>query len=378
MPNTDRLPIAFVMSSFEPGGTERQMIELVRRLDRSRWDVHVACLRTGGRWFDRVSSVAECAHFPLASLRRPSTFDRLREFVHWCGERRFAVVHACDTPSNIFGLPGAALARVPVRIGTRRDVNPGRSAAQLALQRAAYSFAHVVVANAKAAAERLRFERVPRGHIAVVPNGVDLSQFPARMRTAPLRRVVTVANLRPEKGHDVLIEAAARVLAACADARFVFVGGGTERAALEALARERGVADAVVFEGHAEDVAAALDAADIFVLPSRSEAFPNALLEAMASGVPVVASAVGGILEMVHDGRTGRLVPPGDAPALAASLLAMMRDPESAIRMGAAAGADVRARFSFDRMVAGFERIYLTELARRGVAPAAAHRLAVS
>jgi glycosyltransferase involved in cell wall biosynthesis len=98
----------------------------------------------------------------------------------------------------------------------------------------------------------------------------------------------------------------------------------------------------------------------------------------MAAGLPVVASAVGGILEMVDDGRTGRLVPPGDADALAGALVSVMRDPASAVRMGAAARADGASRFSFERMVAGFERVYLNELARQGVAPAASHQLAVS
>ncbi|HEX4346654.1 MAG TPA: glycosyltransferase [Vicinamibacterales bacterium] len=378
MPDTARLPIAFVMSSFEPGGTERQMMELVRRIDRSRWDVHVACLRTGGRWFDRVASVAFCKTFPISSFRHVSTFDRLRDFAHWCSDTRVAVVHACDTPSNIFGLTGAALARVPVRIGTRRDVNPGRSTTELALQRAAYSCAHLVVANARAAAERLRFERVPAGKIVVVPNGLDTSRVSTRARLAPLRRVVTVANLRPEKGHDVLVEAAADVVRVFPDATFALAGDGPERARLERLVRDRGLAGAFTFHGHVENVSAHLDAADIFVLPSTSEAFPNSLLEAMAAGLPVVASDVGGVPEMVSDGQTGHLVPPGDSRALATRLLTLMREPDEALRMGDAGRSAVVSRFSFDRMVAAFERVYVAELARKGVAAALTGELAVS
>ena len=378
MTNTARLPIALVMSSFEPGGTERQMIELVRRLDRSKWDVHVACLRTHGRWFHRVAEAARCETFPIASLKRLSTLDRLRDFAQWCRERRLAVVHACDMPSNIFGLTGAALARVPVRVGTRREIIAGRSFTELSMQRAAYTLAHVIVANARAAAERLRVEHVPAGKIVVIPNGLETPHGTGRTRRAPLRRVVMVANLRAEKGHGVLIEAAARVVAAIPDATFAVVGGGPERARLEALVRELGVADAFTFAGHVDNVWAHLEAADIFVLPSTSEAFPNSVLEAMAAGLPVVASTVGGIPEMVRDGVTGRLVPPRDSGRLAECLLAIMLEPGAAIQMGNAARADVASRFSFDRMVAGFERVYLAQLAHKGVALAASGALAVS
>ena len=378
MPHTARLPIAFVMSSFEPGGTERQMIELVRRLDHSKWDVHVACLRSDGRWMHRVAEAACCRAFPITSFKRFSTLERLRDFGHWCRDRQFAVVHACDMTSNIFGLTGAALAGVPIRIGTRREITAGRSSTELAAQRAAYACAHVVVANAQAAADRLRLERVPAARIVVIPNGLDTSRTTSRPRTPPLRRIVMVANLRPEKGHGVLIDAAVRLLAVSPDATFALVGGGHERARLEERVRNLGLAEAFTFHGHVEDVPAHLDRADIFVLPSTSEAFPNSVLEAMAAALPVVASRVGGIPEMIRDGATGRLVPPGDSRALAECLLDLMRAPAEAIRLGVAARADVAARFSFDRMVAGFERVYLAQLARKGVAPAVGSALAVS
>jgi hypothetical protein len=160
------VPIVFVMSSFEPGGTENQMIELIHRLDRRRWEVHVASMRRGGRWFDRVQQTAPCETFAVTSFRRAATLGRWRAFARWCQDKQVAIVPAVDFPSNILGLSAAAFARIPVRIGARRDVNPGRTLAQLAAQRAAYACAHVVIANARAAADRLaprvcHFERSP-------------------------------------------------------------------------------------------------------------------------------------------------------------------------------------------------------------------------
>ncbi|HMF28758.1 MAG TPA: glycosyltransferase, partial [Candidatus Cybelea sp.] len=141
-----------MLTSFEPGGTERQMIELVRRLDRSRWRVHVACFRARGAWFGRVAEAVESvAVFPVYSFKSPGVLRQMSAFAHWCRSHNIAVVHTAALPSNVFGLPAAALARVPVRIGNRREINPDKSAAAIALQRAAYTCAHAVVANSRAA-----------------------------------------------------------------------------------------------------------------------------------------------------------------------------------------------------------------------------------
>lgn len=361
------------MTSFEPGGTERQMIELIRRLDPQRWTPHVACFRASGSWFGRVAqSVASVTEFPIDSFQSTEAARQLAAFVRWCRERQIAVLHTAEMPANIFALPGGMLAGVTVRIGNRREINPGRSVAGIAAQRAAYACAHAVVANSLAAAERLAYERVPTRKIRVIPNGLEASTFNARTPRAPLRRVITVANLRPEKGHDVLIEAAALVLRRYPDAHFDIVGDGPQRTSLIARADEAGVSHAMTFLGHRDDVAARLEASDVFVLPSRSEAFPNAVLEAMAAGLPIVASGVGGIREVIDHEHTGLLVPPDDSQALAERICRLMADAPLALRIATSARARAQARYSFDRMVASFEALYASELARRGVLQAGA------
>src|SRR5262249_46094566 len=153
VPLTLPVPLAFVMSSFDPGGTERQMIELARRLDPARWQVHIAGFRQHGGWYARAAEAAhEGGGVPCRTFKSPPLLRHIGDFARWCRARRIAVVHTVDLPSNIFGQPGAALARVPARIANRREINPGRSLAELALQRAAYACAHRVVANSQAAA----------------------------------------------------------------------------------------------------------------------------------------------------------------------------------------------------------------------------------
>jgi glycosyltransferase involved in cell wall biosynthesis len=366
------------MTSFDPGGTERQMIELVRRLDRAQWAVHVAAFHRRGAWFPRVAEVAPVTVFPVRSFRRPGFLRQMWSFARWCRTHAVAVVHTAELPANIFGLPGAALAGVPVRVGNRRELNPGKSMAEIALQRAAYACAHKLVANSRAAAERLLQEGIAMRDVTVIPNGLDVQDFHPREPPAALRRVIVVANLRPEKGHDVLIDASADVLRRFPDARFELVGGGPQREALRTRAELRGVAHAFDFAGQCEDVSSRLRAADIFVLPSRSEAFPNAVLEAMATNLPVVASGVGGILESIEDGRTGLLAPAGDPGALADRVCRLMADPALGARLAAAARVEAESRYSFERMVKAFESLYLTELARRGVVAARQPQLAAS
>src|SRR5215475_4011798 len=373
---SEPFPIAFVMSSCHVGGTERQMIELLRRLNPARWQVHVACLRASGEWLSRVSEAAvSVTEFPFQGFRHPQGLSHTREFVRWCRTHSIAVVHTADLAANIFALPAAAAAGVAVRIANRREIIPDRTRGQIVAQRAAYQFAHKVVANCRAAADRLRIERVPARRIATVPNGVDASLFAATRPRRPRRRVTVVANLHPQKGHDVLIDAAPEILRHFPDSSFEIVGGGPERANLLARAEAQGVAAAFSFTGYDDDIPQRLTDADLFVLPSHTEAFPNAVLEAMSAGLPIVASGVGGLLELIDDGRTGLLVPPGDPRALAHSLCRVMADCALGDRLGKNASHEVQ-RYSYSRMTSSFELLYLAELNRRGAALGHAHALA--
>jgi glycosyltransferase involved in cell wall biosynthesis len=387
-----QVSVAVFLTRFEPGGTERQMTELIRRLDPSRFRVHVACFDRRGAWLPRVAEHAvSIVEFPIRGFAHPGTISALLRFARWCRRERIEVLQTCDFYANILGLPAAALAGVPVRIGSRRDLNPDKSPAQIRLQRQAYRCATTVVANCAAARDILLAEGLKPASIAVIPNGVDgaryesaglpsvaakqrgLPSVAAKQRGLPSvaakqrRRVITVANLRPEKNHETLIAAADLLSADFPDVEFQIVGDGVRRPELEALVRSRRVDDRVSFLGHREDVGRLLSEASIFVLPSRSEAFPNGAIEAMAAGLPVVASAVGGLLDLIDHGRTGLLVEPGNPTALADALRRLLTNPAAAAQIGERARADVQQRYSFERMVKAFEDLYLAGLPARGL-----------
>lgn len=359
---TDQVRVAVFMTRFEPGGTERQMIELIRRLGPP-FQVHVACFERAGAWLPRVREcAASVVEFPISGFARPGTAFQLLSFAHWCRRERIAVVQTCDLYANIFGLPGAAIAGVPVRIGSRRELNPDKSRRQLLLQRQAYRCATKVVANSPAARAALCREGLAPESIAVIANGVDARAFAVYEHSERPRTLIAVANLRPEKSHETLLRALAALVPDHGDLRLLIVGDGPRRGELQAMARALGIDRQTEFLGHREDVPALLAGADIFVLPSRSEAFPNSAIEAMAAGLPVIACAVGGLRDLIQPGRTGVLVPPDDAGALARALRDLIEHPLRAAALGSQARQCVLERYSFERMVDAFETLYLSGL----------------
>src|SRR5947209_5409927 len=208
-----QIPVAVFITGFHPGGTERQMTELIDRLDRGRFDVHVACFQREGAWLSRVERSAPVTAFPIRGFVRVGTLARAAGFVRWCRARRIRILQTCDFYANTFALPAAAVAGVRVRIGSRRELNPDKTPAQIALQRHAYRFATRVVANSPAAATQLQSEGVPPRRIHVIPNGLAIERHRTRDAAPGVSRLITVANLRQEKAHDVLLApgAASRV-----------------------------------------------------------------------------------------------------------------------------------------------------------------------
>ncbi|MDX6721497.1 MAG: hypothetical protein QOJ63_3751 [Solirubrobacteraceae bacterium] len=186
------------------------------------------------------------------------------------------------------------------------------------------------------------------------------------------QRVICVAHLSAQKNHRVLIEAIAKVRERASDVCLQLVGDGADRAELEAYARRRGLEDSVEFLGRVDDVWPLLAEAHVFVLASLYEPLGIAALEAMAAGLPVVASSVGGLREIVRDGTTGYLVPPGDAELLAARIAELLGDRQLASTMGLR-GREVAEEYRSERMAEGYARVYEGLTHRASPSAAARH-----
>jgi len=338
-----RLSVLHLVGSFHTGGSERQAVQLVRLLKASgRHEVHLACLDGSGVLRKDVErlGLTEIPEYRLTSFYDANMIRQLRRFAAMLRERRVDVVQTHDFYSNVFGMIGAALARVPVRIAARRETKGWRSTAQKRVERMAYRLAHAIVANAEAVKTQLVSEGVAANKIEVVYNGLDLE----RMRPASaareellasfglpvesdLRFVTIVANLRHAvKDHPTFLRAASRVRQRCPQARFVLAGEGELTAAIEQLAVELGIGEQTFFIGRTERVADLLAASDVCVLSSQAEGFSNSILEYMAAGLPVVATDAGGNRELIVDGRTGFLVRERTPGAFAAPILQLLRD----------------------------------------------------
>jgi len=235
----------------------------------------------------------------------------------------------------------------------------------------AFRMASAVLANSRQVAESVRrSDGVREERIRVVPNFADDTAFVAPdPRDREQRRAALgvragelvigcVARLVPVKDHDTLVRAFASLRATRSDVKLLLVGDGPSRASLETLASEHAIAKSIVFAGARTDGFNYHQLFDVSVLTSRSEGFPNSLVEAMAAARPVVATAVGGNLDAVRDGSTGRLVPPGDVSALAGALQELLQSPALRQRFGADGFARAQSEYRADRVIASLESMY--------------------
>lgn len=348
------------------GGTEGQFAEVACGLDRSRWDVHVACVRAEGPLRARLEDVGlQPWSLGPSSFKSPGLVVAMLRLAAYLRRHAVRLVHCFDFYSNIVGVPAARLARTPVVIASQRDMGNLRSRGQQSIHSIALGLATHILVNSEAIAACLAQTRAARhNRLEMVPNGVDLTRFePVAVPTSgEVTTVATLANLRPEKGLAQLVEAAAIVTRRAPRARFVIWGEGALRADLEARIRTLGLTGRVEMRGATREPAQALKQCQIFVLASLSEASSNVVLEAMATGLPVVGTRVGGIPGLVDDHRTGLLVPPDNAPALAEAILRLIEAPALATEMGAQGRARALAEFGMNRMHERIDRFYCRAL----------------
>ena len=348
------------------GGTEGQFAEVACGLDRSRWDVHVACVRAEGPLRARLEDVGlQPWSLGPSSFKSPGLVVAMLRLAAYLRRHAVRLVHCFDFYSNIVGVPAARLARTPVVIASQRDMGNLRSRGQQSIHSIALGLATHILVNSEAIAACLAQTRAARhNRLEMVPNGVDLTRFePVAVPTSgEVTTVATLANLRPEKGLAQLVEAAAIVTRRAPRARFVIWGEGALRADLEARIRTLGLTGRVEMRGATREPAQALKQCQIFVLGSLSEASSNVVLEAMATGLPVVGTRVGGIPGLVDDHRTGLLVPPDNAPALAEAILRLIEAPAMATEMGAQGRARALAEFGMNRMHERIDRFYCRAL----------------
>ena len=382
-PSQSNTHIFHMVNSLEVGGSEHQMVEVASRQKARGYDVIVGCLSSKGFLIDVLTraGISVIEFDPKGSLFRPRGIFQLLRLTRFLLRHPFDVVQTHDLYSTLLGVPAAWLARVPVILSCRRDLShwwwytPSRRRFLRHIQ----NRSDYVIANSQAVCDFLvEKDSFDPELIRVIRNGVDCDRFttvradrqglfPDLGTRGPL--IAVVANMNVEtKGHADLIRAAVEVSREFGEAKFLLVGDGPERTRLEAMTAELGLSNTVLFLGRRNDVPDILACCDLFVLPSWAEGLPNSVLEAMAAGLPVVATRVGGIPEIIDDGASGLLVAPRDSHALAVATLQVLGNEELAKRLGQAARDRARTKFSFDRLLSDLDDLYLEARPRAGAA----------
>jgi glycosyltransferase involved in cell wall biosynthesis len=365
-----------LVSSFNQGGSERQAVQLTRLLKESnRYEVGMACLDLSGVLLGEAQGLAigEIPEYRLTSFYDRNMAAQLQRFAALLRGRGIDVLHTHDFYTNVFGMAAGAIARVPVRIASRRETTGWRTEKQKFVERMAYRLAHKIVANSEAVRKQLVKEKVRSEKIVTVYNGLDTarirpmihfkrSEFLASFKipySDQLQFVTIVANLHhPVKDHPTFLRAAARVRTGMPGARFIIAGEGKLTEAMRELVKELGLERETFFIGRAEQVAELLAATDVCVLSSKAEGFSNSILEYMAAARPVVVTDVGGAREAAIEKETGFIVPPGDPEAMASRIVELLSQPDLARAMGERGRERVEQEFSCRAQLERTENLY--------------------
>ncbi len=372
-----RLRVLTVITRLELGGAQRVVLHTASHLDRESFAAGLAW-GPGDVLDDEARGFGDVARFEIEELVRPVAPARdLRALAGLRGAiRRFRpqVVHTHSSKAGVLGRFAAHLERVPVVIHTVHGFgftplqSPVKRAAFFRVEKMAARWTDHFVAVSRVNRDRgVELGLWKTDRVSVIRAGIDLERFRAggdgrqtrcRLGIPDGVPVVTqIGNFKPQKAPLDFIEAAARIAQRMPEVRFVMVGDGPLRGAARTRSEELGIADRVVFCGWWDDVPGLLAATWVSVLSSRHEGLPCSVVESLAAGVPVVATAVDGTPEVIRPGVNGELVAPGDPAGLAAAVLALLDDDDRRRAMAAAA-ADGLDDFDRDRMVRQLEELY--------------------
>lgn len=373
--------VVHVVTRLDFGGAQQNTLYTVAHLDRRAWEP----ILVAGEGGQLDAEATTCRTVFLSSLVHPVSplkdFLAFLELTSLFLREQPAVVHTHSSKAGILGRLAAAVAGVPVILHTYHGFgfhdrqHPAVKALYVSLERLACAVStgsiFVSQANMRYADEHaLGRERV------LLRSGVKLGDYPAKTDKAKLKMsagiglhkplVVSIGNLKPQKNAADFVALAAKVSAAVPEARFLFIGDGPQRRALEAKVFALGLEGRVLFPGWKRNAAQWLAAADAFVMTSLWEGLPRALVEAMKSGLPALCYATDGVVDVLQDGVNGVVVPAGDVDALAARLTRVLQDDELRKRLGAAAAASIGPEFDIDGMVRGQEKLYARLLTASG------------
>jgi len=341
------------------GGAEKQLFCLAAALQRRGWQQAVVSFLPGGMWADRFAEIG----IPVSCIPR----TRITPWRYWqLGRliRRWKprIIVSWSEHVAVYAdwlFPAGPVARVvTIRSDLTKRNETGTPKQRLGLLRRALERADYVVSNSQRNLDALQARGVRLPRAEVIYNIVAEGKTPSLPHVAEVPRIVAVGSLFPLKSYDMLIEAVAILAANATECELLLAGRGAEQSRLESLANQLGIAGRVKFLGDVEDVPSLLRTADVFAHPAVTEGLSNAILEALAEGVPVVACPVGATPEIIEDGQNGLLVPVRQPQTLARAIGSLLNDVCLRRRLGQAGAALVRDRCSGSSIVGQYEKVF--------------------
>lgn len=374
----DKINLLYVFLRLDLGGAQEIFLRTISHIDTSRFDVAVCCLAGRGRLVSEVESLGiRVLCLDAADLK--NDLSTVLKLAHLIRRHNAHVVYThLYSRANVYGRLAAILARTPVVVVGAVGYGRVRLPKKRVLDYVLALFTDHFTALSEATREYLcREQGIGPDKVTVIYPGIDVERFADVGQRAAVRQelqipldtlvVGAVSRLVPEKGLADLMTAMARILREIPNTRLVIVGDGPLRSQLERSITGLGLQGLVHLTGSRRDIPKLLSAMDVFALPSHREGFGMALVEAMAAGLPVVATDVGGIPEVVEHGVTGFVVPPHDIGALSVNILLLLEDSALRAKMGADGRQQVQQRFTARRAAMQTQDLYLSLLARKGI-----------
>ncbi len=352
--------IIYIIDNLVVSGTEIHLFNLVKGLVEIGYN-HLEVINMSGEgeiyeWFCKIG--IPVLNLRMRSVRHPVFLMDFFKMTSYLIRKRPDIVHTYLDTANVFGVLAAKFVGVKTIITSRRDLGIFRSKMMEILMGFLSNRVNKVVCVCKAAAaECIRRERLHGRNIIVIHNGIKLKKYTRETQNHIVFCNVAVAN-RKEKGHEDLVRAFAIALESLPNARLKLIGGGHLLPGLKSLADDLGIREKIDFVGHSNDVPSQLKVVTVFVLPSHSEGISNALLEAMAMGIPVIATNVGGNPEIITNTKCGILVEPKDTKSLAFAMINILKNDRNLFNYGEAASKQVESSFMFELMIEKYNSLY--------------------
>lgn len=357
-----KIKILYLVEDLKRGGLENIIAALARGLDQEKYAVQVWCVVAGGEVADELVKAGICVR--VLNIRNYYNPFNILKLAFLLKREKFDILHAHGYFASTVGRAAGILARVPVLITHVHTIFYNLSKRNIAIDKFFNGYTHKIIFISQAVKDSFVKAGYTFGDKAVIIyNGVADTIVPKTAPDGEEKVLINVASLYAHKGQTYLLKAMKEVTVQFPQAVLWIVGDGPLKEDLKKEAQALGLGERVIFWGRRTDVRKLLSQSQIFILPSTREGIPLSILEAMAAGLPIVATRVGGVAEMVVDHKTGILCPPGEAKALAQGIISLLQDPAKCRSLGQAGRKSFEGKFTESHMLKDLDLLYQKALA---------------